>query len=334
MALTSSTLLSPPTPAESDGRLRLEMTHCVVCGSDAYAAVAEGRDYQYWTSDRTFVMVRCRECSHLYLNPRPTRDSAGVIYPSDDYTLCGRHAGRGSKLVATLKKRIVERRLAVVRSLLSGPVRVLEVGCGDCELLMGLRRSFPHIEVTGVDLALPKVASRACRDLGIELIEGAVEDVPLAPGSYSLVIMNQLIEHLWDPVGALEKIHASMAEGGMLSIETVNTAGYDRRLIRDGRWGAFYFPRHLNLFDFGGLQRLLAGHGFETVSQYSLLAPVNWAFGMRALACPEPHCRDNLWHRLFSDENPACLAVFTMLDVLARAVGLTTSNQKTIARRV
>ncbi len=334
MSQAASTIPSRLACPERTQKLLMEKVPCAVCGSENYTAAAEGRDYQYWTSNDLFVMVQCRACGHLYLNPRPTPDSASVIYPPDYYTLAGRHAGQGSRLIAALKRRVVLRRLAAFRELLNRPVRVLEVGCGDCALLLALRRSFPAVGLTGVDLAMPKDVARECRSRGIELVQGPIEDVALEAGAYSLVVMNQLIEHLWDPAGVLDKVHAGMAPGGMLSIETVNAAAYDRRLIRDGRWGAFYFPRHLNLFDSAGLGRLLAGHGFEVVRQYSLVGPVNWAFSLRALTCPDPRHRDSRWHRLLSDESPACLAVFTVLDLLARAVGLTTSNQKTIARKV
>jgi len=36
---------------------------------------------------------------------------------------------------------------------------------------------------------------------------------------------------------------------------------------------------------------------------------------------------------IFSDRNPFCLAVFTLVDLLARLAGFPTSNQKIIGRK-
>jgi len=319
----------PDAPAE----VALETVSCVICGSAESSPVAAGFDYEYWTTLQEFRFVACAGCGHVYLNPRPVPRHAGRIYPSDYYTLRGRHSGNGSRLIARLKNVVVRRRLAYFAELLKGPCRVLDIGCGDCALLLSLKGAYPHVELAGIDLAVPASARKACADRGITLTLAPVEGASLPDDRYDLIIMNQVIEHLWDPTAVLTRLHACLRDGGHLSIETPNAAGYDRRCFVDGAWGGYYFLRHMNLFTFESLARLLVRTGFDVVLQRSLVAPIVWAFSLKALAAPTPS-KANAWLAKFlSDRNPLCLGAFTLVDRLAIATGRTTSNQKTLARK-
>jgi SAM-dependent methyltransferase len=166
------------------------------------------------------------------------------------------------------------------------------------------------------------------------LIEAPLESASLPEAEFDLVIMNQLIEHLWNPVAAMTKISSALRNNGHVSIETVNLNGYDRKLFKDGYWGGYYFPRHLNLFTPESLDRLLSKSGLDVVNSYSLVAPIVWAFSMHAVLSARP---DSLFARLamrfFTDKNPFCLALFTFLDLTAIICGVATSNQKMIAKK-
>ena len=309
----------------------MEETICALCGSSRSEIIARGHDYQYWTSPQIFTIVKCADCGHLYQNPRPVIEAADLIYPSDYYTRSGRHTRKSSRLIAAFKEKIIRRRLNPVNQYLKPKARLLEVGCGDCELLLNLKKAYPEIEVEGIDLAVNAEVRQRCREAGITVTETPAETAVLPENSYDLIIMNQLIEHLWRPGDLLKRLHRSLRPGGALSIETINTAGYDRKLFKNGRWGAFYFPRHLNLFNFVTLARFLNNNNFRVTRQFSLLAPINWAFNWRAFFSPVPEKKNTIFARFFVDSNPVCLAVFTLVDLIALAAGLTTSNQKTIA---
>jgi len=309
----------------------MEETTCALCGSSYAEIIARGYDYQYWTSPEIFCFVECANCGHLYQNPRPVMEAADLIYPPDYYTRSGRHTRESSRLIAAFKKKIIRRRLAPVSDYLRPGARVLEVGCGDCELLLGLKETFPEVKLEGIDLMVNPETQRRCRDSGISITEIAAEDADLLDNNYDLIIMNQLIEHLWEPEKVIRRLFRSLRPGGAISIETINTAGYDRKLFRNGRWGAYYFPRHLNLFNFATLSRFLEDNDLHVTRQFSLLAPINWAFNWRAFFGPTPEKKNNIFARFFVDSNPLCLAIFTLVDLIALAAGRTTSNQKTIA---
>jgi 2-polyprenyl-3-methyl-5-hydroxy-6-metoxy-1,4-benzoquinol methylase len=313
--------------------IKLESISCVLCGQSTSELIAKGYDYEYWSSWQEFYFVRCLNCGHHYLNPRPTRDMADKIYPSNYYTMEGRHTSN-SAIISYLKGLVVRKRLSYFKNFMKGPLNVLEVGCGDCALLIALKRRFPQINCVGVDLTFSESQRLQCSELGITLIESAIEDADLSGNKYDLVILNQLIEHLWQPVEVLKKINKSMIPTGLISIETVNISGYDRIFFKKEYWGGYYFPRHFNLFDFDALNKLLKDTGFEAIRHYSLLAPIIWAFSFHAWISRSGNKSMIFLARFFSDRNPVCLAIFTCIDSIALLFGLVTSNQKVIARRI
>ncbi|MDD5583468.1 MAG: class I SAM-dependent methyltransferase [Candidatus Omnitrophica bacterium] len=311
-----------------------EEVPCGLCGSVVHAAIAQGYDYEYQTTTQQFTFVQCAQCGHIFLSPRPKMAYAHIIYPSNYYTLEGRHSAQSSKIISFFKKKIIENRLSFFKDFFTKPVRVLEIGCGDCSLLLSLKHKFPHIACTGVDLAFTETIRAACTHADIALRQGPIEDITLGDSSYDLVILNQLIEHLWHPAQVIAKISRSIAPGGMLSIETVNVCGYDRKFFSKSFWGGYYFPRHMNLFSFESLGALLKRNNFKIVKRYSLLAPIIWTFSFHALVCHTPGKMRTALGKFFADRNPFCLALFAMVDCIALILRCTTSNQKIIARKV
>jgi SAM-dependent methyltransferase len=306
----------------------VEATTCALCGATASTPLASGRDYEYDSSPDTFTFVQCDACAHVFLNPRPTAQAAGAIYPSNYYTVSGVHQSAFLSLLGRIKDRVLIRRLSHALPSLPSSGQVLEIGAGDGSLLIALRTARPDLRLVALDLRFAPERVRALEAAGIECIEGLLEDCPL-PSGCDLVIMNQLIEHLWELDAGLRKISSAVRIGGVVSIATPNLHGYDRRWFGGTAWGGYHFPRHLNLFTPESLGRLLARHGLRPVSHTNLAAPLVWlatsqnvagAFGIRAR-----------W--FLTESNLPLLASFTALDLLMSAFGRPTSNQQVVAVR-
>ena len=76
----------------SDTGFDMESTACPLCGQEASSHVMTGRDLLFFCPGE-FSIVRCKDCSHAYLNPRPTLADIGTFYP-DDY---GPHADEANE---------------------------------------------------------------------------------------------------------------------------------------------------------------------------------------------------------------------------------------------
>jgi len=290
--------------------------------------VASGGDFEYGTAANRFQFVRCRECGHVYLNPRPSSDDLGVIYPPNYYTFSEESAG----LVARVRRVWEAGKVRLYRDLVGGgPRRILDVGCADGRLLALLREhGDPAWHLVGVDFDAEAVAR--CRARGFEAHACRVEDLPEEQGGgFDCVVMLQLIEHVEDPAKIARKVHALLRPGGHFIVETPNLAGLDHRLFRRSWWGHYHFPRHWHLFTRESLHAMLERAGFEIVRSEPLISPATWVISLQnALKdrrAPAPLVR------FFTYRNPALLSLFVALDWATARLGFRTSNQRVVARR-
>ena len=311
------------------GEIELEAVRCVVCGGLPGAAVAAGCDYEYLTSPATFTFVACRDCGHVFLHPRPTRGMAAAIYPAHYYTVSGSHRSASLSLLGRIKDRVVLRRLRHVLPSLRQGGRVLEIGAGDGALLLALRATRPDADLHALDLRFAPEHRAALERQSVRCIEGLLEDARL-PSDCDLIIMNQLIEHLWDLEGGMRKVAAALRPAGLVSVATPNLDGYDRRWFGASSWGGYHFPRHLNLFTGDSLAGFLQRHGLRAVGRSSLAAPLIWL-----ATCQNVAGRRGWRLRWFLREsNLPLLSVFTLFDLAMAAAGRATSNQQLVAARL
>jgi 2-polyprenyl-3-methyl-5-hydroxy-6-metoxy-1,4-benzoquinol methylase len=248
-----------------------ENVRCNFCHADDFEILlSDGRDRRHHLPGE-FRLVKCRECSLVYLNPRPTAEALGAYYPPDYSPYVQR--GIFGKLTHWLRKREVS---GLRRSLAAG-AEVLEVGCAAGDLLVPLREA--GFRVTGVELSDHAAATARTRH-HLDVHTGTIASAPLAGRSFDAVIMRNVIEHVPDPKGDLEKAASMLRPGGLIVMRTDNVASSDARLF-GSLWYGFDFPRHLTLFSPTTLSALVRAAGLEvTRVQYSLV-PTHWIVSSR-----------------------------------------------------
>jgi len=316
-------------PAGAPAHLELAATRCALCGSDEATVCAEGRDFEYDTSDNVFTFVRCDACEHVYLDPRPRVEDLDIIYPSNYYSFLG----TGNSLVANAQRRWESGKVALYREWVGEGQRcILDVGCGDGRFL-SLLRDFgaPEWEMVGLEFDAGSIEK--CRSMGFEAHAERVEDFADAPaqqGRFDGVVMLQLIEHVEDPAVVCEQVHRLLKPGGVFVIETPNLAGLDHRLFSGRHWGHYHFPRHWNLFSEASLRRMLEARGFEIVLHECLISTSSWIIShqnwLKDKGAPAWLCR------FVNFQNPILLGLAVVIDVVRTKLGLPTSNQRVIAR--
>ena len=109
--------------------LEIESAACCICGGTDGEPIGVGEDFEYRSSNDSFLAVRCPQCTLVYLDPRPAPAELSRIYP-DDY-----HAFEFSAeqfgLVHAVRSRLEARRILKVLGRLPDGARILDVGCGD-----------------------------------------------------------------------------------------------------------------------------------------------------------------------------------------------------------
>lgn len=96
--------------------------------------------------------------------------------------------------------------------------QVLDIGCGRGGLLEYLRQQ-RGCQVTGLDIADDAIL--ACKEKGIQAIKCDVEQDDIT-GTFEVIILCAILEHLLDPVRVLTKLQANLADQGSLIVGVPN----------------------------------------------------------------------------------------------------------------
>ncbi len=96
---------------------------------------------------------------------------------------------------------------------------LLDIGCGNAELLRLIDERFPGRALSGVDLSDVVVAQNRARS---ERIAFATADITkdALPGPVDVVVCAEVLEHLDSPIDALKRIHDALAPGGHAILTT------------------------------------------------------------------------------------------------------------------
>jgi len=289
-----------------------------------------GFDYEYHSTPNEWRGVRCAECGTWYLDPRPAEEDFQVIYPADYVAYGTSDDGNAGRLVFRAKGWIEQRKIRRYARFISGVSGdVLDVGCGDGLLLDGFRRAgFPPSELAGVELH--PYAAELSRRKGYRVVEGDFERTDLGGERYRLVVMNQLVEHLVDPIAGLRRVHSILRPGGVLFLETPNLDSLNARIASRRTWGGYHYPRHLHLFSPSTIEAALHEAGLELVEIRYLPCPVQWVLTLNN-ALQERQRPPRVLLRFLDWKNPVLLGIFTIADLLLLPLG--TANMQVVGRR-
>lgn len=98
---------------------------------------------------------------------------------------------------------------------------------------------------------------------GVDLSQGTVEDLPDAAPAPDVIVMLDVLEHVADPLDALKRLRATIADRGLLVLSTVNLSGLHAR-ARGGAW-PWFIRSHLHYFTEETLDAMLKRAGFTMV---------------------------------------------------------------------
>src|SRR5262249_11093479 len=114
--------------------------------------------------------------------------------------------------------------------------RLLDIGCGTGAFLREVKRNYPRLSVTGLDLSAPFLtfANRRLADWSrVELVEGAAEAMPFGEAEFDIVTMIYLLHELPPRTrsAVVEEIRRVLKPGGTLilvdSLQTGDEPDYD-----------------------------------------------------------------------------------------------------------
>lgn len=205
------------------------------------------RHRKLYSKNRCDIM-QCVQCGL----GRAECDSFDVqSYYNEDYFSGARRDGyadyRGSESVL---RREFARTVQFIRRLRDGG-RLLEIGCAYGFFLEEARRFY---DVAGIEIADSAVAF--CRARGLSVIEGVADESTLARlGTFDVIVLLDVIEHIPDPGSALSLCRQHLNPGGVIVMTTGDFASLYARLA-GSNWRLMTPPQHLWFFTPKSMRRL------------------------------------------------------------------------------
>ncbi|UUU21451.1 class I SAM-dependent methyltransferase [Streptomyces sp. DSM 40750] len=211
-----------PTPQPDPGQLApgVDPFHeprrddCPWCGSRQLRTRVRTPERRPGTPG-TLVVDECRDCSHAFQNPRPTRD--GLLLRRHQYPTEGNVR---SNLAGRLRRR--HHRVAA-RALLPypEPESWLDVGTGLGHFPEAAREIHPYTAFDGLDPTARVEQARAAGRIE-EAHQGLLTDPEIAArlrGRYDVVSMFHHLQHTADPREELRVARTVLRPGGLLLVE-------------------------------------------------------------------------------------------------------------------
>lgn len=222
--------------------------------------VLQGRDRLH-DLPGTYSVVRCSACGLLRTDPRPTADTIGYYYPETYGPYVGTRITHSRfRTAANAIKEFVRNALRIHSLSLPAlePGRMLEIGCASGSFLG--RMADKGWQVEGIEFS--PAAAKNAQDAGFSVHCGSLESAPEPAEQFDLVVGWMVLEHLHDPVLALNKLHRWSRKDGWLVVSVPNAACFQLGLFKE-RWYPLQLPTHLYHFTPETLEALLNATGWR-----------------------------------------------------------------------
>jgi SAM-dependent methyltransferase len=201
----------------------VEQPLCTLCGSSDTRRFSQGEYHLNLLPP--LGVVRCRNCSLLFLSPRPGRKlrealMSGEVPPSLR-PYCSKPAAYAS--VTPGRAELFERRLTTLAEIAgvrptSRPTRLLDIGASSGTLVqLAMARGW---EARGIEASAEGV--RCAEKQGLPVIRGFAESLPFADESFDIVHSHHVFEHLADPLRAAREAWRVLSPGGSIFLEVPN----------------------------------------------------------------------------------------------------------------
>ncbi|MFW5941589.1 MAG: class I SAM-dependent methyltransferase [Chloroflexota bacterium] len=198
-------------------------------------------------------IVQCRYCGYVYANPRWVNDELLQAYNTvEDETYVLERAGR--ELTFTRHLQALEEVIGPGRGR-----RLLDVGAYIGVFVeVALAAGWNACGVEPSSWAVSEAARR-----GLPVVEGTQQTLQEAEGSFDVITMWDVIEHVADPSAELAQAHRLLKPGGVIAVHTMDIESVAARLMGE-RW-PWLMEMHIHYFSRRTLVQMLQKQGFDVL---------------------------------------------------------------------
>ena len=207
---------------------------------------------------RTYHYDRCRRCTFVFVNPRPSAADLRAYYAQAGPPQIPPPRTNTKRPRPDAYARMITARLR--RQNPAGKT-LLDVGAGDGEFIIPARDA--GLACTAIELDPTDVANLRALG-GTRVLQTSFEALRAADQTFDFLIMSHVLEHAHDPMDWIARAARLLNPGGVVSIMLphVNSIYRLRGRMRDPY---FYPPEHLNHFNIRSLRRLCRSQGLPPI---------------------------------------------------------------------
>jgi SAM-dependent methyltransferase len=249
-------------------------SRCTVCEGDRWNFVRRGCDLYQPDSQESFELYRCLSCGQVMQNPLPTPEQLSKAYSAEYAPYRPGWKETGWPLWKVLRELTTRRRMKRLRRYGKGS-KLLEVGCGAGDFLHAAHRA--GWDVSAVEYSAP-LADALRLELGFDVRTGELTPELWQPGSFDVVALFSVIEHLRNPQEALVTASSYLRPGGAVFIQIPTLRGVELGVEFGQYWALLDLPRHLSFFGREGLSDLCDQAGMQLIVFKTGLLETTWCY--------------------------------------------------------
>ncbi len=223
---------------------------CILCGSDSFRQIFRKNTWRY---------LRCGNCGLVHLYPRPSPEDLKKNY--DHYLPASLLE---IEAWAKMMKPLISKSADLIDARSGSPEkRLLDIGCGYGFFLSEMKARGWDVE--GIEISPPGRAFARDR-LGLPVHSTPLEDLRFPEGSFDVITLFYVIEHLLNPKDILKEVRRILRPDGLLLLRWPHTTPIVRLLgpLAKGL-DLYHTPYHLFDFSPATLKTLLKLTGFREI---------------------------------------------------------------------
>jgi SAM-dependent methyltransferase len=225
-------------------------------------------------------LVKCDNCELQIQQPQPSDARLNKIYGPNyfisfpDNANLQNHVGKLKNGTARLQLDDLRAYAASKQQRDVTGMRLLEIGPGHGYMLQEAKRY--GFDITGLEYSVHATETANKNLSGDYVRTGMLETSAASLGTFDVIVLSDLIEHVRDPRRFLFQAFEILKPGGMISIATISTESLTARLL--GRYWMEYKPEHLFYFNESNIVTLLKAVGFEETKVTSGCKVMSWSY--------------------------------------------------------
>ena len=229
---------------------------CYFCNGTNFRPHSEAT---YWL-EFPLHFVECVTCRLIFANPMPNLQTI----QEGNRALNIHHQSRG-----TLSQYRGGKEFALRLRKMAPAGVLLDVGCAEGIFLLGVKEN-SHWQTEGVEI-IDSAVEFARKRLGITVYHGTLDTLSDMAGRFDFIRMNNVIEHVQDPIRFLEKANQLLKISGRIYCSTPN--GFqDGHFLKTANRRGFKFnllENHFFYYHPRTLKKIFESCGFKIIQHYT-----------------------------------------------------------------